>query len=154
MALSYNRQADGTMAAAPMKLDRWNELLLKRGQGKTLTPEEYNELMGAQEPVEWSQERALRERFSPHASAQPKESPYDPVYQYANGITTNLGPRYKVDAQRAMSEMAVDKARFDMEQSRRQAQYQEDMQRWMFEQMRRNPYGANIRDLIYGAGGK
>lgn len=125
---AYIRNADGSISPKPGTPAY--EALTKRPQTQVVTP-------------------ALPGDLTPRA-----ESPYDPVFQYGNGITRNLGPRYKVDAERAMAEMAVEKARFEMEQARDQAQQQADMQRWMFEQMRRNPYGANIRDLIYGAGGK
>lgn len=125
----------------------------QRGMGPPLTYAEERELENlSRDPGQpaWAAPKL------PGAAAPPpaQESPYDPIYQSGNGVTTYLGPRYKLDIERQMGESALAKSRFDLEQAKQQAQQQMDMQRWMFEQMRNNPYGMNIRDLIYGAGQK
>lgn len=65
------------------------------------------------------------------------DDPYDIVGEYQSGNTRYMGqPRWKADLERERAELELEQLR------------------WMIDQMRRNPNGASIRDLIYGKGGK
>lgn len=65
------------------------------------------------------------------------ESPYDIVGGYSAGGQTHIGrPRWQVDLERQKAELELEQLR------------------WMIDQMRRNPNGVSIRDLIYGKGGR
>lgn len=77
----------------------------------------------------------------PPAQARP-ESPYDMVGgSFINGVQVLGRPRWEVENERRKAEREDEMARMEME-----------YRRWMMEQSRANPYGMNIRDLIYGAG--
>lgn len=93
---------------------------------------------------------ALRRGIAP----PPAASPYDTVYSQGMHGSKELGTRYEVDAKRRMAEMAAERAQLELDNARQQARVQQEQQRWALEQMRSNPYGMSIRDLIYGAGGK
>lgn len=64
--------------------------------------------------------------------------PYDLVGGYSSGGLTVMGrPRWQVDAEMRKAAIEAEKAEMELEH-----------QRWMMEQMRRNPYGMNVRDLL------
>lgn len=71
-------------------------------------------------------------------AAPPSESPYDIVGGYsANGVNYMGRPRWEAERDRQKAEMELENQRLQME-----------YQRWMIEQMKNNPSGMNIRDLL------
>lgn len=78
-------------------------------------------------------------RPAPAAPAVPRaESPYDIVGGGSSGGLNYTGrPRWEVERDRQKAEMELENQRLQME-----------YQRWMIEQMKRNPYGMNVRDLL------
>lgn len=78
----------------------------------------------------------------PPSSAPRQESPYDIVGGYRSPGVTYLGrPRWEVENERRRAEREEEMAQIEME-----------YRRWILEQQMANPHGANVRDLIYGAG--
>lgn len=66
------------------------------------------------------------------------ESPYELVGGWSSGGVNYMGrPRWEVERDRQKAEMELENQRLQME-----------YQRWMIEQMKNNPSGMNIRDLL------
>lgn len=116
------------------------------GGGPTTKPSwvsdaEWSSLMQAKHYNEFSK---LANSMSGQPAGQTATGPSDLVGgSFVNGLSTPGTSRWKVDNERRMADLEYQKAVDEAEQ-----------RRWMMEQMRRNPMGMSIRDLIFGAGGK
>lgn len=142
--MNVNRGFDGSVQGMgmspepPAPQSRLDILKAKVRAGATLTDDEHAEY------VRLSGVAVPKLPGPPAGTNPPEESPYDLVGGgYVSGVRIAPRPRWEVDADRRKEELARQKAEMEMEQMR-----------WMFDQMRRNPYGMSIRDLIYGRGGK